>query len=98
MATRPTFNPHDQDRLLRAMGEARRELCDAAIKMQSRSLTKAGAQTVIGNIDEMAFLLTGYRKFYQGNAAQHVLDHAGNAAAERSRVTPPRCCAEAGRS
>ena len=34
--------------------------------MQSRSLTKAGAQTVIGNIDEMAFLLTGYRKFYQG--------------------------------
>ena len=67
MATRPTFNPHDQDRLLRAMGEARRELCDAAIKMQSRSLTKAGAETVIGNIDEMAFLLTGYRKFYQGN-------------------------------
>ena len=66
MATRPTFNPHDQDRLLRAMGEARRELCDAAIKMQSRPLTKAGAQTVIGNIDEMAFLLTGYRKFYQG--------------------------------
>ena len=29
----------------------RRELCDAAIKMQSRSLTKAGAETVIGNID-----------------------------------------------
>jgi hypothetical protein len=48
------------------MGEARRELCDAAIKMQSRSLTKAGAETIIGNIDEMAFLLTGYRKFYQG--------------------------------
>jgi len=44
----------------------RRELCDAALKMQSRSLTKAGAETVIGNIDEMAFLLTGYRKFYQG--------------------------------
>jgi hypothetical protein len=37
--------PQDQDRLLRAMGEARRELCDAAIKMQSRSLTKAGAET-----------------------------------------------------
>ena len=24
------------------------------------------SETVIGNIDEMAFLLTGYRKFYQG--------------------------------
>jgi len=34
--------------------------------MQSRSLTKAGAETVIGNIDAMAFLLTGYRKFYHG--------------------------------
>jgi hypothetical protein len=46
------------------MGDARRVLCDAAIKMPRRSLTKAGAETVIGNIDDMAFLLTGYRKFY----------------------------------
>ena len=66
MIAPPTFSPQDQDRLLKTMGEARRALCDAAIKMQSRSLTKAGAVTVIGNIDEMAFLLTGYRKFYQG--------------------------------
>jgi hypothetical protein len=50
---------------LKGNGEARRVLCDAAIKMQSWSLTKAGAETVIGNIDEMAFLLTGHRKFYQ---------------------------------
>ena len=62
----PTFSPQDQDRLLKAMGEARRVLCDAVIKMQSRSLTKAGAETVIANIDDMAFLLTGYRKFNQG--------------------------------
>jgi len=66
MIAPPTFSPQDQDRLLKAMGEARRALCDAVIKMQSRSLTKAGAETVIGNIDEMTFLLTGYRKFYQG--------------------------------
>jgi hypothetical protein len=31
--------------------------------MRRRSLLKAGAQTVVENIDELAFLLTGYRKF-----------------------------------
>ena len=47
MVASPIFNPQDQDRLLKAMGEARSLLCDAAIKMQSRSLTKAGAETLL---------------------------------------------------
>ena len=47
------------------------------------------SETVIGNIDEMAFLLTGYRKFYQGKPHSTVLDHAINVAAERPRVALP---------
>jgi hypothetical protein len=46
------------------LGEARRELTSAAIGVPRRSLLKAGAETVVDNIDELTFLLTGYRKFY----------------------------------
>ena len=56
MVTPPPFSQSDQARLLRVLGEARRELTSA--------LNRAGAKTVVENIDELAFLLTGYRKFY----------------------------------
>jgi hypothetical protein len=45
------------------LGEARRELTSTAIGMPRRSLLKAGAETVVDNIDELAFLLTRHRKF-----------------------------------
>ena len=52
------FGVQEQERLLRMMGEARRERCAAAIGMPRKSLLKAGAETVVSNIDELAFLLT----------------------------------------
>ena len=60
-----TFSLRDTERLLNVMGDARRELCSATLGMPRRSLLKAGAKTVVENIDELAFPLTGHRKYYQ---------------------------------
>jgi hypothetical protein len=64
MVTPPPFSQGDHGRLLRVLGDARRELTSALIGMPRRSLLKAGAETVVENIDELAFLLTGHRKFF----------------------------------
>jgi len=70
MVTPPPFSQSDQDRLLRVLGEARRELTSTAIGVPRRSLLKTGVETVVDNIDELAFLLTGHRKFY------HLKEHS----------------------
>ena len=68
------FSLCDTHRLLKVMGEARRELCSAGIGMPRRSLLKAGAETVVENIDELAFLLR--------RTTQHVVHEARRPAAE----------------
>jgi len=71
MMSPPPFGQSDQDRLQRGI--------------RRRSLVKTGADTVVENINELAFLLTGHRKFLSPQAALDLLDEPVIAAAKRWR-------------
>src|SRR5829696_1847625 len=61
MVTPAPFSQSDQDRLLRVLGEARRELTSTAIGMPRRSLLKAGAETVVDNRISSSNTAAGFR-------------------------------------
>jgi hypothetical protein len=54
----------DQERLLRILGEARRELIRASEGMERKSVSRGAVNTVVHNIDELAFFLTGKRDHF----------------------------------
>jgi hypothetical protein len=61
---RLAFNKVDQERLLRILGEARRELIHAGEGMERRSVSRGAVDTLVSNIDELAFFLTGKRDHF----------------------------------
>jgi hypothetical protein len=54
----------DQARLLKALGEARRELIEAGRYMDTGSVLKASVDCVHRNIDELAGYLTGDKTYF----------------------------------
>lgn len=58
------FDATEQERLLNALREARRALIRAAESMPRRSVTRAGTDLIINNIDDLAQLLTGSREHF----------------------------------
>lgn len=61
---RRTFGEAEQAALLGTLAEARRALVRAAEGLPRRSVARAGADQVVANIDELAFLLTGSREHF----------------------------------
>ncbi len=59
---RRTFDEAQQAALLQTLAESRRALVHAAESLPRRSVARAGADQVVANIDELAFLLTGSRE------------------------------------
>lgn len=51
--------------LMEALGAAREKLGGCASKMPAGSVARAGAETLMANIDDLALLLTGDRDFFQ---------------------------------
>jgi len=58
------FDVAEQERLLSALREARRALVRAAESMPRRSVTRAGTDLIVNNIDDLAQLLTGSRETF----------------------------------
>ncbi|MFN3686712.1 hypothetical protein [Salinarimonas sp.] len=56
------FDEAEQARLIESLAQARNALVRAAEAMPRRSLARAGADQIVANIDELAFLLTGSRE------------------------------------
>ncbi|WP_029031012.1 hypothetical protein [Salinarimonas rosea] len=61
---RRVFDEAEQAELLLTLGHARKALVHAAERLPRRSVTRAGADRVVANIDELAFLLTGAREHF----------------------------------
>ena len=55
----PSFGRAEQERLLRILGEARRELILAGESMERKSVSRGATETIVKNIDELALFLTG---------------------------------------
>lgn len=58
------FDAAEQERLLAALREARRALVRAGESMPRRSVTRAGTDLIVTNIDDLAQLLTGSREHF----------------------------------
>jgi hypothetical protein len=58
------FDAAEQERLLSALRDARRALVRAAESMPRRSVTRAGTDLIVTNIDDLAQLLTGSREHF----------------------------------
>ena len=58
------FDAAEQERLLSALRDARRVLVRAAESLPRRSVTRAGTDLIVTNIDDLAQLLTGSRETF----------------------------------
>ena len=58
------FSAAGQERLIAALREARRALVRASECMPRRSVTRAGTDLIVTNIDDLAQLLTGSRETF----------------------------------
>jgi hypothetical protein len=58
-------DPAERACLLEALRVAREKLSACASKMPASSIARAGAETLMTNIDDLALLLTGDRAFFQ---------------------------------
>jgi len=59
-----SFDATEQERLLSALRDARKPLVQAAESMPRRSVTRAGTDLIVTNIDDLAQLLTGSREHF----------------------------------
>jgi hypothetical protein len=58
------FDPARQARLLEALGQARAALIAAAEGMPRKSVPRASLELLVGNIDDVAQILTGNREHF----------------------------------
>ncbi len=58
------FDGVQQERLLRALGEARTALVASAEAMPRKSVPRASLELLVANIDEVAQILTGSREYF----------------------------------